>query len=268
VWLVNTSVGRYVISFTVFGAIFYIAVVVAGTSSYECPFQTPASVGLRHLKDSETTWKLLASLSPLKAISLIHAIWRDTRQGAVSASRRVYEIAGHPLSWEISPSRIRSGIYDTAANVGHQTIILLLRIDRVVGNGKQRQAQWFRRAVLLPTTIQDTHRQPLVPRNGPGLLIRVRNLETLRKQNADNVRCVFWVLRNITDPNHDPPFDLLVSAFEECFDATKQLFPGMRDRAYFSARAILQINMRARAQSHELASKYPIPPISSNSIRP
>jgi len=41
----------------------------------------------------------------------------------------------------------------------------------------------------------------------------------------------------------------------------------MRDRAYFSARAILQVNMRARAQSHECASKYPIPAISSRSFK-
>jgi hypothetical protein len=126
-----------------------------------------------------------------------------------------------------------------------------------------------------------------VTRNSPGLLVHVRNLESLRRQNTDNARCASWVLRNITDPeaidsdvrlagtirwfdddsNHDPPFDLIVSTFEECFDATKQLYPGMRDRAYFSARAILQINVRARAQSHELASKYPIPAVSSSSVK-
>jgi hypothetical protein len=174
-----------------------------------------------------------------------------------------------------------------ATKVGHQTIILLLRIDRVVGNTKQRLVQGFRHAGLLPTTIQDVHTISHLYQNGPGLLVRVRNLEALRRQNMDNARCVSWVLRNITDPeaidsdirlagtirwfdgnsNHDPPFDLIVSAFEECFDATKQLYPGMRDRAYFSARAILQINMRARAQSHKLASKYPIPAVSSNSVQ-
>jgi hypothetical protein len=48
-WSVNTSVARVIISFTVFGVLFYIGIVAAGTSSYECPFQTPASTGLRHL---------------------------------------------------------------------------------------------------------------------------------------------------------------------------------------------------------------------------
>ena len=35
----------------------------------------------------------------------------------------------------------------------------------------------------------------------------------------------------------------------------------MRDRAYFSARAILQIHTSARTRSHKCASKYPIPAI-------
>ena len=102
----------------------------------------------------------------------------------------------------------------------------------------------------------------------------------------DNARCVCWVLRNITDPEAidsairlagtirwfdgdpdlDPPFDLFVSTLEACFDSTKRLYPGMRDRAYFSARTILRINTSARLQSHDLASKYPFPAVPSSSF--
>jgi hypothetical protein len=278
-WSVNTSVARIIITFTVLGVLFYIGIVAAGTSSYECPFQTPASISLRYLRDSNTTQKLLANLSPLKAISIIPTTWKNIRQ----ASRRVYDIVQSPPAWEILLSGIRSGIRSTATKVGHRIIILLLRIDRAFGNTKQRLVQGFKRAGLLPTTTEGTHPQP---RGGPGLLIRVRNLESLRKQNMDNGRCVSWILRNITDPeaidsairlagtvrwfnddpDQDPPFDLIVSTFEACFDSNKQLYPGMRDRAYFSARAILQINVKARAQSHECASKYPIPAISSSPV--
>jgi hypothetical protein len=276
-WSVNTSVARVIISFTALGTLFYTGIVAAGTSSYECPFQTPASIGLRYLRDN-----MLANLSSPNFASLIHITWKNTRR----ASRRVYDITRSQSSWEISPSHIRSSIHITARKVGHQTIILLLQIDRAFGNAKQRLAQRFKRAGFLPTTTQDTHRQPIAPRKGPGLLIRVRNLESIRKQNAANARCVSWVLRNIADPEaidsavrlagiirwfdgdsaHDPPFDLIVSTFEACFDSTKQPYPGMRDRAYFSARAILQINARARVQSHECASKYPIPAFSSSSV--
>jgi len=286
-WSVNTSVACVVISFTTLGVLFYIGIVAAGTSSYECPFQTPASVGLRGLSDSGTTQKLLVSLSPPKIISLIYAACVDIQQGLVFVSHRVYDITHYVLSREISLPRITSGIRTMATKVGHQIIILLLQADRTLRNAKLRLVQGirsFRCATLLPTIVEDTDQQPGVPQNGPGLLVRVRNLEVLRKQNTDNVRCVCWVLQNFTDPeaiesairlagtirwfdgdpNHDPPFELIVSTFEACFDSTKQLYPGMRDRAYFSARAILQINLRARAQLRECASKYPIPDVSSN----
>jgi hypothetical protein len=255
----------------------------------------------------------------------------------------------HPHRLDGHPTALVSVIRGAATRIGHQTIIVLLQTDRVVGNAKQRLVQGIQRfgvqhylkplpktsavrhlpsglgfavrsrgsgtkpsfyfsgpielsgtqnrdwsegskgsdAHSFPTTIEDAHHQPLVPRNSLGLLVRVRNLEVLRNRNADNARCVCWVLRRITDPeaidsdirltgtirwfdgnsNHDPPFDLIVSAFEECFDATKQLYPGMRDRAYFSALAILKISMRARAQSHQRASKYPIPAVSSSSVQ-
>ena len=59
-WPVNTSVARVVISFTVLGTLFYVGIVVAGTSSYESPFQMPASTALRHLRGSGRTRKFLA----------------------------------------------------------------------------------------------------------------------------------------------------------------------------------------------------------------
>ena len=295
-WSVNTSVARVVISFTLVGFLFYIGIVIAGICSYECPFQTPVSMAVRHLKDSGMAHRLLSSLSPLNVISFIHLIRKKTRellvtlsllihaasvgsyQGLVSASRRAYNIIRRPLTWEFSLSQIPSDTHDAARNVGHRVIVLFLKMDRKFGNAKQRMAQGARRFMrrgLLPISTDGSH-QPVVL---PGLRVRVWNLDAILRQNADNARCVSWVLRNITDPealdsairlagtirwfdgdpDHDPPFDVIVSAFGACFDSTKQPYPGMRDRAYFSARAILQINMRARIRSHEHASKYPIP---------
>ena len=54
-WSVNTTVARVIISFTVLGILFYIGIVATGTSSYECPFQTPASISLRYIGDSGIT---------------------------------------------------------------------------------------------------------------------------------------------------------------------------------------------------------------------
>ena len=46
-WFINTSVARVLISLTGLGVGFYVAIVIAGTSSYACPFQTPVSAALR-----------------------------------------------------------------------------------------------------------------------------------------------------------------------------------------------------------------------------
>ena len=46
-WSINTSVAYILTSLTSLGVLFYIAILVAGVSSYACPFQTPASIALR-----------------------------------------------------------------------------------------------------------------------------------------------------------------------------------------------------------------------------
>ena len=290
-WSVNTSVARVVISLTVLGLLFYVGIVAAGTSSYGCPFQTPVSIGLRYvitqrffISPIHVAWRntqeFLVGVPPPSPISLIYATWMDIWQRLVPLPHRFFNIIRNP-------SRIVSGIHITVPEVGYQIIFLLLRIDQAFRNASRRLVQrtrYIRRAGLLPTTtVEDMERRSAVRRNSPRLLVRVRNLEALRKQNTDNLCCVCWVLQNITDPeaidsairlagtikwfdgdsDHDPPFDLIVSTFEACFDSAKQLHTGMKDRAYFSARAILRINLGARTR-YGLASKYRIPEVSSN----
>jgi hypothetical protein len=278
VWSVNLSVARVVISFTVLGIVFYLVIVIAGASSYECPFQTPASTTLRALRSNKATQRLLASLSPLSVISFVYIAWRNGHQEFPSRYRRICDTVIDPLSWGILLSNI-SGI---ATNVGHQTLILLLHVDRAFGNAKYRLVQWVRRckrAMLLPITHEDANNQLPAPQPRGGLLIPVRNIASLRKWNADNARCMCWIIRNITDPEAidsairlagtihwfdgnvdvDPPFEFIVSTFEACFDSARKPYPGMSDRAYFSGRAMLRISKAAELRSQEFASKYPIP---------
>jgi hypothetical protein len=44
---INTPVATVLITLTMLGVLFYLGVIIAGTSSYECPFQTPISTALR-----------------------------------------------------------------------------------------------------------------------------------------------------------------------------------------------------------------------------
>ena len=310
-WSVSRPVAGIVISFTLLGFLFYVGIVIAGISSYECPFQTPVSIALRRLKESGVTAGELSMLPPLTIIFFIPVIWRKTRKllvalssliyaalvgfrlAPVSTLRHTYSIMRRPSTWEFSLSQILSGIHDAARNVGHRAIILLLEMDRKFGNAKQKIAQKVRRlkrAGLLPTFTEDANHEPVALRSGQGLRVHGSNLEATRRQNMDDAACVSWVLRNITDPEaldaairlagtirwfdsdsgHDPHVDVIVSTFEACFDSSRQPYPGMRDRAYFSARAILQITMRATTRSREHASKYPIPILTnySTSFRP
>ena len=241
-WSVNTSVGRVVISFTVLGFLFYIGIVFAGTLSDQCPFQTPASSTLRHLKDN------------VPPPSKIYATCMNVRE--------------------------------IGRNLGHETITLPFRGFRTIKDATERithEIRRIRRGWILPITRDPNHQQP-PPLSGTGFLVSVRNLESIRPQNKNDALCVSWVLRKITDPEaidsairlagdirwfdggptDNPPYDLIVSIFETCFDSTHHLHPEMRNRAYFSARAILQIKTRAGAQPHDNALRYPVPIIPSS----
>lgn len=50
-WDLSRKVSSVIVAFTAFGLIFYLFIVVAGTASEACPFQTPASVFLRTIQE-------------------------------------------------------------------------------------------------------------------------------------------------------------------------------------------------------------------------
>ena len=154
--------------------------------------------------------------------------------------------------------------------VGHLVVILLLRVDRTSGNAKQILSQRYR-PTLLPIFIDQTSHQPYTQR-----MVSPRNLENLRKRSAHNARHVYWVLRNVTDPEAvdsvlrlastvqwfeddveaNPPYNIIVS-FQECFDPNYAVYPGMRDRVFISRKAIAKIHAHT-ALRHD-RSEFPNP---------
>ena len=106
-----------------------------------------------------------------------------------------------------------------------------------------------------------------------------KDLTSVRRTNTNDVRCVSWILINITDPEAldaairlagtirwfddgvgvDPPYDLIVSTFKACFDPPGKLYPGSRDRAYYSGRAMMWIRTLAICKSEEFAGAFPLP---------
>ena len=127
------------------------------------------------------------------------------------------------------------------------------------------------------STIQDAPPSPPVTSHWPVST-------AMREANADDLRCVSWILRKI--PNQEAfctaalhastirwleggfevitPFDLLVSNLKGCFSSTGKIYPGMRDGAYCSLRAIIWIHIRATRVSGKLARQFPLPDIHYN----
>ena len=205
-WSINTFVAYTLVGLTGLGVAFFIGIVIAGMSSYACPFQTPISTALRGMYE-----RIRPGVK--RGLSLIQLLWNRSAQ-------RLHRRPS--LSTTTPPSGIE--VQDTKP--------------------------WVEPKVL--ATIDATH--------------------------AGDARCVSWISRKITDPEAleaaarlagtirwfdgpdvDVPYGSIVSMFEGCFDPSGKLYPGSRDRAYYSGRAIVWINSLAMCKSEELASTFPLP---------
>ena len=212
-WSISPPVAYTLITLTGLGVSFYVMIVIAGTSSYACPFQTPASIALR------STWK---KIRPRIISPTIHS-----RRVTLHICR----------TWD---QRVRSLLHCQSLQM-----VPLIEIR--------------------------------VPQSEPWL--KPRDLDVLHRTNTNNVRRVSWILRNITDPEAldaavplaglirwfddgtdvDPPHDPIVPTFETFFDSTRKLYPGLRDRTYYSGRAMIWIHTLAMCKSEEFASVFPLP---------
>ena len=251
---INNTVAGVLISFTVLGVVFYLGIIVAGATSYECPFQTPVSTILRNS-------------------------WARTKPYLTPAALLI--VAGLRSLGEIVQCHILHIIFSFPhVNIRHRFRILLERIQ----SGILRLAfrlPWtglnIRRRLRhppLPTIQEYSHSSishKVIPWSTP------KDLDT--NQIANDVRCVSWILRSITDQEAldtairlagmvrwfeegtgtELPYDFIVSTFDACFDSNRTVHPGLRDRAYNSGQAILWIHTLAMCKSEELASKFPLP---------
>ena len=204
-WSINTSVAYTLICLTGLGVAFFIGIVIAGMSSYACPFQTPMSTALRSTQ-------------------------KRIRRGVKRAFSRVQQ------SWNRSVRRL------------------------------------FRRPSLSTTSsLSGIEIREINPWLEP------KDLPIIHATHANDARCVSWIIRNITDPEAleaavrlagtirwfdgpdvDVPYDAIVTAFEACFDPSGKLYPGSRDRAYYSGRAMVWIHGLAGCKSGDFARMFPL----------
>ena len=298
---INTTVAGVLIALTVLGVLFYLGIVVAGTSSYTCPFQTPGSAALRG------QWKKVRPYTT----PLVHPI--------VTAGAYMFKVLSssirHPL-WKKIVAQIGSSIHRFKQAVIWTALDLDKRVRVTFRSLRYGHPQ--SPVVLLEEIREDLHMSPEPnnenslshganppahdtdpPRHNPDppsqeldsssqdtppsepRLAR-RDLTIIEKTNAKDIRCVSWILKNITDPEAldtavrlastirwfedgidvEPPYDTIISTFHTCFDSTGAVYPGLLDRAYYSGRAIIWIHMRAMCKDEELAKdNIPLPHI-------
>jgi len=273
---INASVAGVLITFIIVGIVFYLGIVVAGTSSYECRFQTPASTALRDL------WKEIGPrITPVvpPIINTLCSIWDVVLCQILRVVLRL------PLQLDIW-HRFRR---PHPSNVGEDLPIpWLADLCKLWKGVRSRILQVTRRLLLaLKLHLGDRFRSPPLPTTQKGSSVSQetdpwvtpKELTSFLWDNANDVRCVSWILRNITDPeavdaavrlagtirwfedrtNVEPPYDTIVSIFDACFDSTKNAYPALKDRAYYSIRAILWISALAKCKSPEFSQRFTLP---------
>ena len=256
---INTPITVVLITLTALGGLFYLVIAVAGASSYGCPFQTPASTVLRGIwRKLLLLWKVVfptdfAIHHPKKAESPTDLL-EETREDL----RAPLEPNASPHNGDSSPHGINPPTHNTDPphhNPDH----------------------------LSQETNPSSRNTPAPDVPEPWLV--QEDLNAIDEANAKDVRCVSWILRNITDLealdaairlagtirwfeegiDAEPSYDIITSTFNTCFNSSGHVHPGSEDRAYYSARAILWIHIRAMCKSEEFArSSFPLPHVSDS----
>ena len=187
------------------------------------------------------------------------------------------------LSWSPVLAFLR-GLWAGVAPLPSRILRTVVRLPRVVTQHRSRSPPLpitgHTPPQALPTTT--TPDTPTIPGTSPWLEHETRT--TLCRENASDIRCTSWVLWNMVNQevldlairlastirwfegglNILPPYDLIVSTLIACFDPSGKLHPGSRDRAYYSAQAVLWIHIRAERISAELATRFSLPIINYN----
>ena len=249
---INIPVAGVLTGLTVLGALFYIGVVIAGASSYDCPFQTPGSVAVHSL------W---TNIGPQLTPSILPIVTALYNLGEVIRCRITR------IAMRLPQVNIRHHSHRVLEKIQLRILRVGLRLPRTGLN--------VRRRPLLPTAQEDPNSatsQEIDP------WLTSKDLATIRTTSANDARCVSWILRSITDQDAldtairlagtirwfeegtdiEPPYDFIVSTFTACFDSDAMVYPGSRDRAYYSGRAILWIHTLAMCKSEEFARAFPL----------
>lgn len=271
---INHAIGSILVVLTMVGTLVYIVIVVAGASSYECPFQTPASIVLG------SSWErarphLTAALLPIIAASRylykpLHRMWEVVQSQILHVLLLLPPIEIGCCSRHPSPLIVQSAPRNPAS-----------RLAPLHSLWERIKSKIPHLVLRLPQTLPLSTAQDVLPNPVTSPWLTPTTLAVLRKANATDARCVSWILRRFTDPEAldmgiglastirwfedgldvNPPYDLIVTTFRACFDSTGRVQHGSSNRAYHAAQAVLWIHVRAMCVSEEFAQRFPLPVI-------
>jgi len=225
---INTSVASVLITLTALGVLFYLVIVVSGSSSYVCPFQTPASTSLRSL------WKKIRPQTalPVRPVlatgahvflvmssSVLRPFWKEVACPIIFAIHR-FNLATAQMVlninlWICVTFRPQLLVHHPSPTISLEEI----REDSHVppeSNASSHINNSFPHGTNPPTISADPPHHNTnspsqetspssqdTPAPAPGnikpWLVR-EGLTTIQKTNAKDIRCVSWILRNITNP--------------------------------------------------------------------
>ena len=141
-------------------------------------------------------------------------------------------------------------------------------------------------SMTLPNPWKESQTLPASARQGilhnptdPSPWLTSTALTMLQEASANDTQCILWIIKNITNPvaldmaiqlagivqwfeggfNVGHTYNLIVFTLEGCFDLNGKVYPGLRDRAYYCARAILWIHICAMHIYEEFALAFPLP---------
>ena len=278
-WSINTTVAYVLVALTALGTLFYFAIVIAGTSSYECPFQTPASTRLRSL------WKEIRSHETLitRPIAAIRPLWKNAARPIVVAILSFKRAVAEAILDSNRQVRVTFGPHLHPIHLSPVISLEEIREDSHVSPQPGLPSPLIdssSHGINSPThDVDHSHHGSSSSMGTVEPWLMPEDLTTIKKVNAKDVGCVSWILRNITDPEAldaairfagtvrwfedgidvEPTYSVIVSTFHTCFDSTRTVYPGLSERAYYSARAMLWIHIRALCVSREFANRFPLP---------
>ena len=275
---INTPIASILITLTVLGVVFYVGIVIVGASSYECPFQTPVSTALRSVWKTTKPYitSTLRSISSrttslwLLVMATLHHMWEIIQcyimHVVLLLPPTTQWFRPHHQSLPITQTTPQqhtswlTSLHSLWENIQCRILCAALRLPQIQPSSD---------SIAPPTS-------PASPWLAPAALAILQNT------NAGDVRCISWILWNITDSEAleaairlagtvrwfeggldvEPPYDQIVTTLKGCFDSAGKIYPGSRDRVYHSAQAILWIHIHALFISGKFAKRFPLPTIS------